>query len=294
MSVPAAYLGVILIWSSTPLAIKWSGQEVGFLFGVTARMSLGALVGLAILLALRQSLPLDRAALRVYAAAAVNLFGGLICVYWAAQYIPSGIISVIYGLMPLLTCVMAVVWLKESLTWNMLCGLALGVAGLSWVFVSDLSAGDGAYGLMAVVLAVVLQSYSGIAVKKYATDLSPLAVTVGGVLFSLPGYLILWWWFGGPWPQEIPTYVLGSIAYLGVFGSVLGFFLYFYVLRHGSAVTAALITLVTPVTALMLGSLFNGEPVTAQTLLGASLILFGLVVYHWGGMMFSRPDSSGR
>ncbi|MEW5755810.1 MAG: DMT family transporter [Pseudomonadota bacterium] len=294
MSVPAAYLGVILIWSSTPLAIKWSGQEVGFLFGVTARMTLGALVGLAILLALRQPLPLDRAAMRVYAAAAVNLFGGLLCVYWAAQYIPSGIISVIYGLMPLITCVMAVVWLKETLSWNKLCGLLLGLAGLIGVFSSDLSAGSGAYGLAAVVLAVVLQSYSGIAVKKLATDLAPLAVTVGGVLFSLPGYVLLWLLFGGPWPQAIPEYVLGSIVYLGIFGSVLGFFLYFYVLRHGSAVTAALITLVTPVTALMLGNLLDGEPITAQTLLGAGMILFGLAVYHWGGMVFGarRADRS--
>ena len=46
MSVPAAYLGVIIIWSTTPLAIKWSGDDVGFQFGVAARM----LVGLAALL----------------------------------------------------------------------------------------------------------------------------------------------------------------------------------------------------------------------------------------------------
>ena len=44
MSVPAAYIGIILIWSTTPLAIQWSGTEVGYLFGITSRMSLGVIV----------------------------------------------------------------------------------------------------------------------------------------------------------------------------------------------------------------------------------------------------------
>ena len=44
MSVPAAYLGIILIWSTTPLAVKWSGEGPGYLFGVTARMVIGALL----------------------------------------------------------------------------------------------------------------------------------------------------------------------------------------------------------------------------------------------------------
>ncbi|MDX1336059.1 MAG: EamA family transporter, partial [Gammaproteobacteria bacterium] len=45
MSVPAAYMGIIMIWATTPLAIKWSGESVGFLFGVSARM----LIGLAVI-----------------------------------------------------------------------------------------------------------------------------------------------------------------------------------------------------------------------------------------------------
>jgi len=44
MSVPAAYLGVIIIWSTAPLAIKWSGEDTGFLLGVSRRMLIGALL----------------------------------------------------------------------------------------------------------------------------------------------------------------------------------------------------------------------------------------------------------
>ncbi|HID49904.1 MAG TPA: EamA family transporter, partial [Chromatiales bacterium] len=49
MSVPAAYVGIIIVWSTTPLAIKWSGEGAGFLFGVSARMLLGAVVCLLLL-----------------------------------------------------------------------------------------------------------------------------------------------------------------------------------------------------------------------------------------------------
>ena len=51
MSVPAAYLAVILIWTTTPLAIKWSGEEPGFLFGVTGRMVLGTFTALLAVIA---------------------------------------------------------------------------------------------------------------------------------------------------------------------------------------------------------------------------------------------------
>lgn len=57
MSVPAAYLGVILIWSTTPLTIKWSGEGVGFLFGVTGRMALGAALCVALIKLLRIDFP---------------------------------------------------------------------------------------------------------------------------------------------------------------------------------------------------------------------------------------------
>ena len=95
MSVPAAYLGVILIWSTTPLTIQWSGAGGGWLFGVASRMVLGALAGLLLAVLLRHPLPVHRAARRVYLAAGLGIYGGMGAAYWAAQYLPSGWISVI-------------------------------------------------------------------------------------------------------------------------------------------------------------------------------------------------------
>ncbi len=91
MSVPAAYLGIVIIWSTTPLAVKWSSEGAGFLFGVTSRMLLGTALTLVLLVLLRVRIPLHKAALQTYAISSVGIFGAMFSVYWAAQYIPVGI-----------------------------------------------------------------------------------------------------------------------------------------------------------------------------------------------------------
>jgi drug/metabolite transporter (DMT)-like permease len=85
-------------------------------------------------------------------------------------------------------------------------------------------------------------------------------------------------------PAELPLRTLGAIAYLALFGSVLGFMLYYYLLRHVEAGKTALITLVTPVLALLLGALLNAEPLDWQVWLGTLLILTGLACHQWGSV----------
>ncbi|PJA31411.1 MAG: EamA family transporter, partial [Zetaproteobacteria bacterium CG_4_9_14_3_um_filter_53_7] len=117
MSVPSAYLGVILIWSTTPLAILWSSEEVGFVFGVTSRMLIGAVLALIVATLLSSGLVWHRNARLAYMAAGLGIFGGMICAYWSSQFIPSGWISVIFGLSPIATALMARIWLTaEPLT----------------------------------------------------------------------------------------------------------------------------------------------------------------------------------
>ncbi len=111
MSVFLAYLSVILIWSTTPLAIKWSGEGHGYLFGATGRMSIGLVYVLLAMAVLHQSLPWHRKARLAYLGAALHIYGAMLAVYWAAQFIPSGWVAVVFGLTPMLTAVMAALWL---------------------------------------------------------------------------------------------------------------------------------------------------------------------------------------
>ena len=93
MSFPAAYLGIILIWATTPLAITWSNDSSDFLLAVSARMTLGFIVCLLLLVMMRIPLRWHREAVMTYVAAGLGIYAAMIRGYWGAQYIPSGLIS---------------------------------------------------------------------------------------------------------------------------------------------------------------------------------------------------------
>jgi drug/metabolite transporter (DMT)-like permease len=287
MSVPAAYLGVIIIWSTTPLAIKWSGEDVGFLFGVASRMLLGAAVCSLLLLILARKLPWHREARLTYLAAGLGIYGAMMSVYWGAQYIASGLIAVIFGLTPIVTGVIAAIWLQErSLTASKLTGILLGIIGLIVIFGSGIELSDGAgYGIAAVLVAVILHSISAVWVKAVNARLPALEVTNGGLLIAAPLYLLTWLLFSEGWPEVISNRTAMAIAYLAVFGSVLGFIMYFYVLKYIDASRAALITLLTPVLALLLGQGLNNETIEPAVWLGTFCILIGMSVYQWGARL---------
>lgn len=290
MSIPAAYIGVILIWSTTPLAIKWSGEGPGWLFGVSARMALGAVACLALVVLLRQRLPFDRGARRTYLAVGLGIFGGMLSVYWAAQFIPSGWISVLFGLNPMVTAVLAAFWLGErSLTPVKLAGMAAGLAGLAIIFARGATAGPGAvWGIAVVCLAVLAHATSAVWVKRLGSGVPALAQTAGGVSVAALLFVLVALVSGQAWPSVLPQRALLSIAYLALMGSVVGFLCYYYVLKHVEAAKVALVTLITPVLALFLGAGLNGEPVGLEVLTGTGLILAGLALHQWGGLAARR------
>jgi drug/metabolite transporter (DMT)-like permease len=284
MSVPAAYLAVVLIWSTTPLAVKWSGEGPGFLLGALGRMSLAAVLCVVLIALLRLELPWHRDARRTYLSAAIGAYGALLCVYWAAQYIPSGVIAVVFGLTPLVTGLFARPLLNER-TWSVtkLIGLALGLAGLAAIFGAGLALGrHAAAGLAVLCAGVVLHSLSTVLVKRYGHALPSLTVTGGALLVTAPLFLATWLALDHTLPAQLSLRALASIAYLGIIGSVLGFTLFFYVLKRVSAHSSALITLITPVLALFVGALVNHEQVGARVWAGTALVLSGLALHQWG------------
>ncbi|MFZ0470881.1 MAG: EamA family transporter [Thiogranum sp.] len=283
MSVPAAFLGVILIWSTTPLAIQWSSEGGGFLFGVTARMVLGLIF---CLLAIRISgidMPWHARARGAYLAAGIAIYGAMMLVYWGAQYVPSGWIAVLFGLSPLLTSLFSAVWLSgHSLSRWKLAGLLLGVMGLMIIFSGGVEIGPHVgVGVAAVLLSTLLHSASAVWVKRLGTDLPALAVTGGGLSVAVPAFVLSWFVFDGVWPQALPERARFAISYLALFGSVLGFFWYYYLLNRVAPVKVNLVTLVTPVTALLLGHWLNGEVLLPTVWLGTGLILAGLTMHQW-------------
>lgn len=290
MSLPAAFISVILIWSTTPLAIKWSSFGVGFSFALLSRMALGTLLCALLLAVLRIRFPLHRRARMSYLASGLSMFGAMALTYWSAQFVSSGMISVMFGLSPLLTSLGAVLWLKEeAITPSKLAGMLLGLAGLVLVFQGGLGLGAGALvGLAVLFVAVVLQSLGLVWIKKIGDDSHPMATTLGTLVVALPLFFFAWWLIDGHWPASLPERALAAILYLGVFGSVLGFVLYYYMIKHMETGRIALIMLVTPVLALLLGHSLNNEEVLPHVWFGTLCILLGLSLHRWGAQRTLR------
>lgn len=285
MPLLAAFVSVILIWSTTPLAIKWSAMGAGFSFAVLSRMLIGVVLCAVLLRVLRVRFPLHKRAQMAYLAGGLSMFGAMSLSYWSAQFVSSGMISVLFGLSPLITSLGAMVWLKEeAITPGKLLGMLFGLFGLLLVFRGSFSLGAGAVpGLIVLFAAVVSQSLGLVWLKRIADDSPPLAMTLGTLLVALPLFFAAWWLADGRWPETLPDRAVAATVYLGVFGSVLGFALYYYLIKHMEAGRIALITLVTPVLALLLGHSLNDEAVLPQVWLGAASITLGLCLHHWSG-----------
>ena len=285
MSVPIAYFAVILIWSTTPLAIVWSSETIHPTLAVLLRMLIAVVPGWLILKAFRIELPWHKSALKLYSFSAIGIFGGMLFAYLAAGYISSGLMSLMFGLAPILSGVLSQRILAESaLSPAKKIALAIAICGLATVCFDKISLKDDAYiGIIAVLIAVSFFSLSGVLVKSVEVAINPMATTLGSLLLSLPLFILVWLIFDGNIAHQTwSNKSILSVVYLGVIGSLVGFIAYFYILQRLKASTVALITMITPVIAISLGLLLNNETININLIVGALAIIAGLAIYQWG------------
>ena len=282
MSVPVAYITIIIIWSTTPLGMKWSGEGVGYEFGVLGRMFFGLLFLLMLMVIRRIRMPWDRHSQKIYLTGGLSMFFAMSSVYWAAQYIPSGWISVIFGMAPIMTGLLAIMILKEdSFSEGRLIGMIIGLVGLCVIFLEGMEFHEAAWlGVLGVIFSTIAQPAGAVVLKKLKPALPAISITTGSLIIATPLFALNWWLFGPDYPDAVDDRTILSIGYLAIAGTGIGFPLYFYVLKHLSAGHVSLITLVTPVTALLLGAWLNGEIITSQVWTGTLLIMLGLFVHE--------------
>lgn len=284
MPIYLVFLSVVAIWSTTPLAIQWSTLGSSFNFGVTSRMVIGLGICLLLLLIKRQKLTASTLAISNYIYAGIGIFTTMTLVYYSSQTIPSGIISVVFGLTPIITGIFALLLLKESFfKFHKIAGLLLGLSGLMVIFGHTLTfSSELLSGLLAVTLAMVFQSFISVKLKQTNAHISALETTTGALIVSVPLFIISWFLAEGVVPQ-ISLKATLSIGYLALFGSVIGFMSYYYLIRHASVRVVGIVPLITPVFALLLGSGLNHESLTMTQLSGIILVLIGLGYYEYGG-----------
>lgn len=279
-----AFLLVVSIWSTTPLAIQFSTLGSSFNFGVASRMLLGLIFCFLLLLIKGQKLTTTKLAISNYVYAGLGVFTTMSLVYYSSQFIPSGIISVVFGLTPIITGIFAMLLLKEAFyKLHKIFGLILGIFGLLVIFNHTLKyESHMLFGLIALTLGMIFQAFISVKLKQTNAHISALETTTGALLVSVPLFLISFTFTDGQLPEVITEKALLSIIYLAIFGSVIGFMSYYYLIRHSSVKTVGIVPLVTPVFALIIGAYFNNETLTLMQLKGIFLVLLGLGIYEYG------------
>jgi len=291
MSVSAAYLAVILIWSTTPLGIVWSSESINPTMAVLLRMLIAVTLGAMIIKSRQIELPWHKQALRVYSYSALGIFGGMLFSYMAARYLSSGVMSLVFGLSPVLSALLAQKISNEpKLSKVRMFSMLISLTGLAIVCADSFALKENSeYGLIFILLAVFFFSLSGVLVKSVHLAIHPMATTVGSLTVSVPLFFISWIVLDGT--LDVSQWQARSVwatIYLGIFGSLIGFFAYFYVLQKLTASTVTLVTLITPVIALSLGAFLNNETISLNLIFGAFCVLFGLSFYHFGEKFLVR------
>jgi len=295
MKVPIAYAAVVLIWSTTPLGIIWSSDTVPPAMAVFLRMMVAALIGTLLLMVLRIKLPMSANARKLYIYSTLGVFGGMMCSYFASPYVTSGFMSLVFGLSPIISGILAHKILNESsFDRSKIVAMILSFTGLVIVCWDKLNLNSESFiGITLLLIAVTVFSLSAVMVKSVTINIHPLATTLGTLYFSIPLFFITWLITSGgqieiaQWSQRS----LLAILYLGIFGSLIGFIAYFFTLQRLAASTVSLITLITPIFAIMLGTFFNGEQITPGLIIGTIFILLGLSLFFWGKYLFLKSTS---
>ena len=280
------YALLVLIWSSTWVAIKIGLEDCPPLLGAGVRFASAGLVLLAITVVRRRSLRSDPLLVALMALLPFAFTYGL--VYWGEQHIPSGLAAVLFGVLPLYTAVIGGLLLPdEPMHPRLFAGVLVAILGLSLAFLEsiDLGSDDLAWaGALALILAPLGASAGNVGIKLRAAKLDAIvlngwAMLAGGVLLTAASAAGESWGEFNWTPES-----LGSIAYLSLIGSAVAFVILTVLLRTVTARATSFLALLLPFGALAFGAALYDEPVTARAAAGAGLVAAGLLLAQGSGL----------
>lgn len=273
----------MLIWGTTWAAIRIGLQGIPPITGVALRFAIAAAVLFAFIPILGVKLGRSRREWGLWISNTLLTFViayGVL--YWAEQWVPSGLAAVLFATFPLLVAVIAHFALPaERLTPASVVGVLVGFAGVAVIFSEDFQALGGPKVLLAAVvllLSPVSAAFGSVLVKRWGEGVHPLSISAVPMAFTgvLMGALALA--VESDRAVTFDTRSVLALLYLALVGSALPFTLYFWLLKYQAASRLALINYATPVVAVAVGSLLLDEPFTLRILLGAALVVGGVAV----------------
>lgn len=279
---------IALVWGSTWLAIRLGLDSITPFIAAGARFFIASFIVLVIMKFRGIKLQLDAVSVKLYIV--LGLFSFVVpfgLVYWAEQYIPSGLASIVFAALPFFIIIFSkLINPDEKIFFNQFMGVAIGFAGIVVIFSENISFSFHAdfLGVAAVLLSAAMQAVIGVVIKKYGSHLNPLSMNYVPLLMS-GIILIIFAAFTentAGWNLDAKTVL--SILYLAVFGTVVAFTTYYWLLKKINIVILSLNAFITPIIAVILGWIVLSEKLSVRTLAGSSLVLIGILFTNFRGI----------
>jgi drug/metabolite transporter (DMT)-like permease len=274
---------LVLIWGTTWAAIRVGLNGIPPFAGVALRFGIGAAVLLLLTPFFKVRLGRDPVERWLWLANAAFTF----CVaygvlYWAEQWVPSGLAAVLFATFPLFIAVLAHFFLPgERLTRAGSLGILVGFAGVAVIFSEDFARLGGPHvgrAAAACLVSPLAAACGAILVKRFGKAVHPLSITAvpmaitALVMGGLAGVVER----GQPLVFNRPA--LLALLYLALVGSAVSFTLYFWLLSHLPATTLSLINYIIPVIAVAVGTIWLAEPLTLRIVAGTGLVIAGVAL----------------
>lgn len=292
----AAFAAVYVLWGSTYLAIRFGVETIPpFLMAGTRHLTAGVLLYLWTRLR-REPRPDRRHWLTATFVGGLMLLGGNGLVTWAEMRVPSGLAALIVASVPLWMALFDGIHKRLRPRLPVIAGLVLGLAGLLVLVAPGDFAGKGRVDLLgagALLLAALSWTIGSLYSRHARLPKSVLTATAmemigGGVLLWLAGLA------GGEGSRldlsAVSARSLLSLGYLIVFGSLIGFSAYVWLLHATTPARVSTYAYVNPVVALLLGWAFAGEALTLRIALAtAGIIAAVALIIRYGGARVEEP-----
>ena len=278
----AIYLLLCFVWGSTWLAIKMSIQSIPPFYSAGFRFVIATFT-IYILMKLRDlELQTDKEALKLYFL--MGFFSFIIpfsLVYWAEQYVNSGLASVLFAVYPFFVAIFSYFLIpNEKIGLLRIIGMLLGFLGIVIIFHDSFafSFSDYILGIFSIVFSAMIQAFMAVIIKKHGKLLNPL--TMNFVPMFIAGIIMI---FIGIIKEDFNRIILDTkgvlaVLYLAVIGSVVTFTSFYWLLKRVSVIIMSLIAFITPLVAIFLGWIIYGEILREQHIIGTIFVLIGVLI----------------
>ena len=270
-----------IIWGSTWLAIKFQLGLVDPIISVSYRFILASFILLLFCRISGLNLKYNFKEHLFFALQGFFLFGiNYWLVYLAEVHLPSGLVAVVFSMIIFFNIFNGAIFIGSPIRVRVIAGAALGIVGIGLVFKQELLSfslsSDNSLALVIAGLGALTASLGNItSVHNQKIDLPVIQTNAFGMMYGALFMLIISLIMGKHFSFEISYAYIGSLLYLSIFGSIVAFTCYLTLLGKIGADKAAYVTLIIPVIALILSTIFEEYTWTLYAFIGVALILIG-------------------